>query len=140
MLTKIQVFLKWGTAARDLLGLRSGSFGSKYIQLFVAFFASALIHEVSAFFAYRADAGEMRFFMTQALAIFAEDTVIDTAKWIGIKGDRLGWKILGYLWVFAWFSYSLRMYVDGGVRNGLWASKDGSGSIIGKLWGSGGRI
>jgi len=72
--------------------------------------------------------------MTQALAIFVEDMVIDVATWMGIKGDRFVWKILGYLWVFAWFSYSLRMYVDGAIRNSMWTLEIGSGSITGKFF------
>ena len=111
------------------MGLQKGSFGSKYTQLFIGFFLSTLIHGTGAFFACREDTGEARFFMTQPLAILIEDVVIDAATWIGIKGNRFGWKILGYLWVFSWLSYSLRMYVVGAIGNGIWDSENGMGSI-----------
>jgi hypothetical protein len=106
--------------ARDVLGLRKGSFASKYVQLAVAFALSAVIHEFGSVMASGHDCGEWRFFLSQVVAIFIEDQVVDAAAALGIKGESPGWKVLGYVWVFAWFSYSMRLWADGMVRAGIW--------------------
>jgi hypothetical protein len=105
-----------------LLGFRKGTNASSYTQLYVGFFVSALIHIFAVFFAARREVGEPRFFMSQAVAITFEDMVIAIAKRLGIRSA--GWlgKFIGYLWVIAWLSYSLRDWVDGGVSMGVWIS------------------
>jgi len=100
-----------------LLGLRKGGIGSRYTQLYISFAISCLYHEFQIFNVTRRDVGEYAFFMSQPLAIVAEDCI----QWIWIKcsgqfqnnvRDRLG-TMIGYIWVFLWFSYSLPTYIKG---------------------------
>ena len=68
------------------------------------------------------DVGELRFFMSQAVAITFEDIVIATVKRLGIQ--PAGWvgTVIGYLWVIVWLSYSLRDWVGGVAEAGIWIS------------------
>jgi len=62
----------------------------------------------------RKDMGEQLFFVSQPLAIVAEDLVHWTWKKTRVskKSGRLA-KVVGYVWTFAWFSFSLRFYING---------------------------
>ncbi|KAH0537761.1 hypothetical protein FGG08_005509 [Glutinoglossum americanum] len=115
-----RVVSSFGRSAVRLLGFRRGTNASSYTQLYVGFFVSALIHLVAAFFMIRRDSGEMRFFMSQAVAITVEDMVIAAAKKLGIR--PAGWlaKTIGYLWVIGWFSYILRGWIGGVIAAGMW--------------------
>ena len=67
----------------------------------------------------------MPFFLANAAAITFEDGVIAVARRLGVGSDREPaveskgkegppprWvRIIGYAWVFAWFSYALRLFV-----------------------------
>ncbi|KAI9785891.1 MAG: hypothetical protein M1839_008157 [Geoglossum umbratile] len=110
----------FGRSAVRLLGFRKGTNASSYTQLYAGFVVSALIHTAATFFIARRDTGDMRFFISQAVAITLEDVVIATAVRLGLQSA--GWlgKIIGYLWVIAWLSYSLRGWVGGGIAVGLW--------------------
>lgn len=65
----------------------------------------------------RKDMGELAFFMSQPLAIIAEDVAVWAWKRAGAAGKnaRLE-RLVGYVWTFAWFSFSLKLYVDGLVE------------------------
>jgi hypothetical protein len=104
------------------LGLKKGTFASKYAQLYVAFFWTAASHCTSAYLVSGSDFGEWKFFLYQAVAIMLEDHIVDAAKTVGLQQNRF-WKGIGFAWVFAWFSYSLRLYVDKPGRYGLFGVK-----------------
>lgn len=96
-----------------LLGLRKGSFASRYMQLFASFAISCAVHQFQMFNVTRKDMGEFSFFMSQPIAILAED--IAQWWWQRVRGpssERLG-TLVGYLWVVVWFSFSLPYYVKG---------------------------
>lgn len=62
----------------------------------------------------RRDMGEFAFFMSQPVAITIEDLV----RWVWRNCGRSGGNgrfeaIVGYIWVFAWFSFSLQLYIKG---------------------------
>lgn len=93
------------------LGLRKGSFSSRYGQLFITFAVSCLYHEFQIFNVTRKDGGEFGFFITQPIAIAAEELV----QWLWRKCRRgkqssgldcFG-TVVGYGWVILWFGYSL---------------------------------
>ncbi|KAF2489059.1 hypothetical protein BU16DRAFT_544479 [Lophium mytilinum] len=98
-----------------LLRLRKGSLASRYSQLYVSFAISCLFHEFQIFNVTRKDSGELAFFMSQPLAITAEDLVQWAwKKWRGQSphnGHVRLHKSIGYIWVFLWFSYCLPMYI-----------------------------
>lgn len=58
-----------------LLKLRKGGFASRYMQLWISFGASCLIHQFQMFNVTRKAMGESVFFMSQPLAIMFEDFV-----------------------------------------------------------------
>lgn len=65
----------------------------------------------------RKDMGELAFFMSQPLAIVAEDLVVWIWKQIGLAGkDPRLERLVGYIWTFAWFSFNLELYVGGLVQ------------------------
>ena len=99
----------------------------------MAFFVSALIHELGALNISRRDLGELRFFLSQAVAITFEDIVIAAAKKLSYRDGRWVGRVVGYFWVFAWLSYSLRGWVGGGVMGGLWVDRSLEYSVIGKV-------
>ncbi|KAH7116819.1 membrane bound O-acyl transferase family-domain-containing protein [Dendryphion nanum] len=107
---------------RDVLGLRKGSFASKYAQLFLGFFISAIVHGAAAMLCHRSfddDDAAFAVFMAQAVAIFIEDHVIEFGKRIGLR-DSFTWRSVGYLWVVAWFGLSVIPYTSRGVSHGIW--------------------
>jgi hypothetical protein len=99
------------------LGLSKGTIASRYSQLYLTFAMSCLYHEFEIFNVTRHDVGELAFFMSQPVAITAEDFV--QSAWRKFRGEsqsdgRVRFdKAMGYIWVFLWFSYSLPTYVKG---------------------------
>ncbi|RDW58674.1 hypothetical protein BP6252_13150 [Coleophoma cylindrospora] len=108
--------------ARDVLHFPAGTFGSRYIQLYVAFFISGLIHWFGGVFACRKGLNEMQFFMAQAVAIMAEDAAIEIFRLVGCNETLPVWirKGVGYTWVTTWLAYSLRLYVGKLAENNVW--------------------
>ncbi|KAF8855219.1 hypothetical protein BDZ45DRAFT_715851 [Acephala macrosclerotiorum] len=96
------------------LRLRKGTLASKYSQLYISFGISCLFHQFQMFNVTRHDTGEFKFFMSQAVAVTAEDLVMWAWRKLRGRRERKGWeKNAGYIWVFAWFSYSLQLYIKG---------------------------
>lgn len=125
--------LKWflapfGKAASSALGLKRGTPGSLFTQVYVAFFFSGLLHtggdivlSGSATSAVSRPLFSMPFFMWQALAITLEDVVIRIATRLGVKYS-VWTRVLGFVWVVAWFGWCVPEFVDnlmkagGGIR------------------------
>ena len=61
----------------------------------------------------------MEFFLLQAVAITFEDAIISLAARAGFstKPNRF-FKFMGFVWVFAWFTYSLPMWLDQTIHAG----------------------
>jgi hypothetical protein len=115
-----RTFTTYGNlVTHNILGLRKGGFWSKYAQLYTAFFLSAVIHVYGAYVLTGKSCNEWTFFLSQAVIIMIEDHVLDAAKAAGIKPNFF-WHSVGYIWVIAWFSYSLRFWMDGLARAGFW--------------------
>lgn len=89
-----------------------GSFMSAYIQLFVAFFVSGIIHGAADFVAihdFHRVVRNIRYFVLQAVAILFEDTVIAYGKKNGIKSVP---KVVGYAWVVGWMVWSGPIWLE----------------------------
>jgi hypothetical protein len=106
---------------RDTLHLRKGTFASKYLQLFIGFFISAIIHGAAGMLCSRSfdDFGSIATFMAQAVAIFMEDHVIELARFFGIEGS-LFWRLVGFVWVVVWFGLSFSFSVSVQIEHGMW--------------------
>jgi hypothetical protein len=61
----------------------------------------------------RKDMGEFAFFMSQPVAILVEDITHWGWKRLGNPRIQQLGTLVGYLWVFLWFSFSLPYYVRG---------------------------
>lgn len=97
-----------------ILGLRQGGLLSSYSQLFISFGMSCRFHEAQMFNVSRKDMGEFSFFMSQPLAIVAEDFVMWLWKKSALDGEGHQFaRYVGYLWTLLWFSFCLHFYVDG---------------------------
>ncbi|RDL35145.1 uncharacterized protein BP5553_07076 [Venustampulla echinocandica] len=88
-----------------------GTLLSKYLQLYLAFIASGLLHTLGAMNAttssHENNMLQLTFFLVQPVAI----TIEDFAVYLGEKwGAKKSWKtkLLGRIWTFSWFTYSLR--------------------------------
>ncbi|KAI1337101.1 membrane bound O-acyl transferase family-domain-containing protein [Xylariaceae sp. FL0016] len=108
------------------LGLKKGSLGSRYFQLYFVFALSAFYHFWGQFIVSRRDQGEWAFFMTQPLLITLEDFVQwNWAKVVGPVSCRSAHlrrfeRVVGYVWTFACFSWTLTPHVRN--RAGLGAA------------------
>lgn len=107
-----QHFSRWGTLAVRTLGVPRGTFLSSQIQVHAAFLASALLHCLGDV----ALAHDVRyfgriscaFFLINGVAITFEDSVIALARRARVRAPR----VLGYVWVCAWFTWAGRLYQE----------------------------
>jgi len=107
--------------ARDALRLRKGGFASKYFQLFVGFFVSAIVHGVGVMLTHKSLDDDAAFvcFMAQAVGIMAEDHIIQFGKSIGLRNSPF-WRLVGYIWVVSWFGFSLLPHISASLDSGMW--------------------
>ncbi len=75
----------------------------------------------------------MQFFILQAIAITFEDMVIAVAARFGHTQQNTVFKVIGYAWVFAWFTYSLPMWLEPIVHAGTMDDGVNVSLILG-LW------
>jgi hypothetical protein len=103
------------------LRLPKNIFTSRF-KLFFAFFLSGLIHHAGEYVIYQRWTGySIGFFLLQAVAITCEDVIIALAAKAGFSSKPNCFvKIMGFVWVFAWFTYSLPMWLDETMEN--WVS------------------
>lgn len=81
---------------------------------------------MGSMFAVGCDLGNMRFFITQAVAIMAEDYVIIFGRRVlGLRENRF-WKIVGFCWVMTWYTYSQRQRYGPQVEAGFWVNRRGT--------------
>ncbi|KAI4262040.1 MAG: hypothetical protein L6R42_002776 [Xanthoria sp. 1 TBL-2021] len=100
----------YGQAVCRRLGLARGSRRSGYIQLVVAFAMTTLSHGFGAVMIREYNA-EMGFLMLQPVGIMVEDGVLAVGRKIGVE-KGWGWRLLGYVWVAGWFTWSGWQYYD----------------------------
>ncbi|KAF2851036.1 hypothetical protein T440DRAFT_554784 [Plenodomus tracheiphilus IPT5] len=107
--------------ARDVMHLRKGSFASKYLQLFVAFGISAIVHAGGSMLTHGTFNGDASFalFMLQAVIIMIEDHVIDFGKKLGLKDARY-WRVLGFVWTVFILGATIERWVGHCLEHGMW--------------------
>ncbi|KAI1206761.1 uncharacterized protein F4807DRAFT_438204 [Annulohypoxylon truncatum] len=112
-----------GLRLARFLGLKKGTFGSRYLQLYSAFFVSFCTHWFQSFVVSRHDNGELAFFMLQPVIISVEDFL----QWIWRKSidpkrkkdlTRLE-TVVGYVWTIAAFTFTLQPVMRGWTDIGL---------------------
>lgn len=103
------------------LGLRKGSLASGLCQLHIAFGVSCIVHQFQMFNVTRRDMGEFAFFMSQSVVISLEGAVVWFWRHYIRPSNRTSQVelMLGYLWVFLWFSFSLPIYLKGSRDAGI---------------------
>jgi Membrane bound O-acyl transferase family len=106
---------------KDLLHLRKGSFASKYLQLFIAFGVSGLVHGGAAMLYHGSfeDGGAMKAFLGQAIIIFVEDHLVEFGKKIGFR-DSLFWRLVGFAWTVLAVGASMEGWTGSLLEHGLW--------------------
>ena len=89
---------------------------AKYGLIFFTFAVSGVLHTLSdiSLGVPRAESGAIRWFCMQALGIVFEDGV--QALWKTVSGNRVGEprsvpRMLGYIWVAAWWVWSSPVWV-----------------------------
>ncbi len=117
----------------QVLRLPKGLFKT-YFKLFGSFAISGLIHYGGDYMLLQNWSGtSMQFFILQAVAITFEDMVIAVAARFGHTQQNTVFKVIGYMWVFAWFTYSLPMWLEPIVHAGTMDDGVNVSLILG-LW------
>ncbi|KAF9024661.1 hypothetical protein BDZ89DRAFT_115711 [Hymenopellis radicata] len=106
--------------ARRVLNLQPGTNFSSYVQLYVAFVLSGIMHWVAEYTAGMewTKSTSVAFFVMQATGIAFEDGVIAAARKLAVGKPRCI-HVLGYSWVLAWFYLTLPTWWDPIHRLGL---------------------
>ncbi|KIY52299.1 hypothetical protein FISHEDRAFT_35445 [Fistulina hepatica ATCC 64428] len=101
------------------LGFKRGTNASAYIQLYVAFFLSGVLHYMGEHAMLRNwSGGAMAFFMKQAMVITLEDFIIWLGRRAGIRPTRF-LKTLGLAWTWLWLAYTFPPWLDPMSKKGL---------------------
>ncbi|KAF7194662.1 Acetyltransferase sirH [Pseudocercospora fuligena] len=91
------------------LGVKKGTFASRYTKLYGSFFISFVLHAWYSFCAGPDEMGNFRFFMSQAVIITIEDFVRFVWRETGGRKHEAAVtrfeKMTGYIWTFVWFTY-----------------------------------
>ncbi|KAG1795344.1 membrane bound O-acyl transferase family-domain-containing protein [Suillus plorans] len=121
--------LRWflaplGKAASSVLGFKRGTPGSSYVQIYVAFLLSGLVHtggdivlSGSSTSAVSRPFFSMPFFFMQAVVITLEDALIRTGRRLGVK-DSFWTRALGFVWVAIWFGWCVPGFAEDMIRAG----------------------
>ncbi|KAK7036140.1 MBOAT-2 domain-containing protein [Favolaschia claudopus] len=128
--------------SNTILRLPPGNLAS-YLQLYIAFAISGLIHHAGDAMAMRngiRGGGSVTFFMLQACAITFEDFLIFLGKKTfkadsdlrKVKKSWVGLRLVGYVWTWWWLALTLPGWLMPQVRGGL---MDGQGLPVSLLLG-----
>ena len=103
----------------NVLHLPRGTF-TTYFKLFATFFLSGLLHAIGDYILLQnfSQGTSIQFFLLQAVGITFEDAIIALASRLGYKESN-AFKLIGFAWVFAWFPFSLPMWLDPQMHAGL---------------------
>jgi hypothetical protein len=119
----------------DVLGIKRGTYLSNYGKVFGAFFVAYALHGYCSNMAGSSHVGDWNYFMSQALAIWVEETVLKLATILGFRqilGDGLA-RVVGYLWTGAFVVYSFMLWTDWAAVAGMWTEYPLGISIVSLL-------
>lgn len=118
-----------GTAFANALRLPKGRVRT-YFCLYTAFFISGLIHYFGDFMIIQNwSGGSLIYFTSQACAITFEDAIQGLVRRSGVKVPRALSRVVGYLWVVAWFSFAIPIWMEPHVKAGI-TSEGVTGSSV----------
>ncbi|KAG2016396.1 toxin biosynthesis protein [Coprinopsis cinerea AmutBmut pab1-1] len=107
----------------DILHLPHSSPLRRSFKLYLSFAISALIHYCGDYMliqSWHGATGALIFFFSQAVAITFESAVISAAKsLLGLRRATWWTRAVGYVWVIAWFSVMLPVWIEPHVRVGF---------------------
>jgi hypothetical protein len=91
-----------------------------YFKLFTSFFISGLIHTAGDYVLHQnfSQGKSIQFFILQAVCITFEDAVIAIASRLGYKECK-AFKLIGFIWVFAWFTFCIPICLDPVAHAGM---------------------
>jgi len=98
--------------SQHVLRLEKGTRAFFYVQILTAFLASTLIHAIADWIFIGDWHGAFYFFLSQATAIFIEDTftcIFGDSMCVRKAGPTIR-RLLGYLWVIGWFTFSTPLW------------------------------
>ncbi|KAJ3807423.1 membrane bound O-acyl transferase family-domain-containing protein [Lentinula aff. lateritia] len=110
-----------GRKLAKMVGVAPKSLTAASIQLYVAFFVSALMHSLGDYMVGRDYVGiSFRFFCLQPFAITFEELVKIAALRLGLK-NKLATvkKVVGYMWVVWWFTTTAPFLIDPAMQAGF---------------------
>lgn len=99
--------------ARNVFRIPKGSYLSNYFKVFGAFFVAYAAHGYGT---YRANGNHMidwNFFMSQAVAIWVEETVVKIVKGLNIPVPPTLATAIGYLWTGMFIAVSSMFWQEG---------------------------
>ncbi|KIM38973.1 hypothetical protein M413DRAFT_447332 [Hebeloma cylindrosporum] len=96
-----------------------------YFKLFTSFLISGLMHASGDYILHQnfSQGTSVQFFLLQAVGITFEDAVIALASRLGYKQSRI-FKLIGFIWVFAWFTFCMPLWLDPQVHAGTIGGMD----------------
>ena len=91
----------------------------------MSFFISGLIHAAGDYILHQnfSKSQSIQFFVLQAVCITFEDAVIAIASRLGYKQSK-AFKLIGFIWVFAWFTFCIPMWLNPAVHPGTMREGD----------------
>ncbi|KAF5313322.1 hypothetical protein D9611_008498 [Ephemerocybe angulata] len=108
-----------GTAFSNALRIPKGRFRS-YFSLYVAFTISGLIHYFGDYMIIQDWSGtSLVYFVSQAVAITCEDAMAGLVRRSEVKVPTAFSRLVGYLWVVAWFSFAIPIWMTPHVKAGI---------------------
>jgi hypothetical protein len=98
---------------------------AKLVQLIVAFGLSGILHACGSYTCHgdtRPLLGPMRFFLLQAVAIFAESVLTATAHKTGLQDHLPRWlkRSFNFFYVNFWFYHTANLLCDDFAKGGVW--------------------
>ncbi|KAF6751644.1 hypothetical protein DFP72DRAFT_1172059 [Ephemerocybe angulata] len=106
-------------AFSNALRIPKGRFRS-YVSLYVAFTISGLIHYFGDYMIIQDWSGtSLIYFVSQAVAITFEDAMAGLVRRSEVKVPTAFSRLVGYLWVVAWFSFAIPIWMTPHVKAGI---------------------
>lgn len=107
--------------ARKVFRIPPRTYLSNQFKVFGAFFVAYVLHGYGSQLAGGSHKTEWDYFMSQAVAIWIEETVVSMALKVGVSRNWRFAKPIGYLWTFLCQGYTLVPWLDYGSARGAWA-------------------